>query len=196
MCIRDRYILSDEIHCDLLRSGLRHTPLASLFPESHRIVTCMAPSKTFNIAGLHFSELLIPDIALRAEWNKTHSEGENPLSLTAATAAYADGYDWLMELRRYLDGNFAYAADYFSKHAPKVGFSVPEATYLSWADLSAYTGKQTGLTRLFGEQAGVVLQGGEQFIHNGEGFVRMNFACPRAVLEEGLSRICAVLQKL
>ena len=190
------YILSDEIHCDLLRSGLRHTPLASLFPESRRIVTCMAPSKTFNIAGLHFSELLIPDEALRAEWNKTHSEGENPLSLTAATAAYAEGYDWLMELRRYLDGNFAFAADYFSKHAPKVGFSVPEATYLSWADLSAYTGKQTGLTRLFGEQAGVVLQGGEQFVHNGEGFVRMNFACPRAVLEEGLSRICTVLQKL
>lgn len=190
-------ILSDEIHCDLLRSGRTHTPLAKLFPDSERIVTCMAPSKTFNIAGLQFSTIVIPDPELRAAWKKTHTEGENPFSLTAAQAAYSDGgYAWLMALREYIDGNFAFTADYFAAHAPKVRFQIPESTYLAWVDVSAYTGPQTELRRLFAERAGVIVNDGSMFVRNAEGFLRLNLACPRAILEKGLSRICRVLNEL
>ena len=190
-------ILSDEIHCDLLRSGRTHTPLAKLFPESERIVTCMAPSKTFNIAGLQFSTIVIPDPELRAAWKKTHTEGENPFSLTAAQAAYSDGgYAWLMALREYIDGNFAFTADYFAAHAPKVRFQIPESTYLAWVDVSAYTGPQTELRRLFAERAGVIVNDGSMFVQNAEGFLRLNLACPRAIVEKGLSRICRVLNEL
>lgn len=187
-------ILSDEIHCDLLRSGRHHTPLAKLFPDSPHIVTCMAPSKTFNIAGLQFSTIIIPDEALRAHWNSTHNEGENPLSLTAAQAAYSDGgYDWLMALRAYLDENFAFAHDYFQTHAPKVRFSVPEATYLAWVDVSAYTGRQSELKQLVAERAGVAVNDGAMFVQGGEGFLRLNLAAPRQSVELGLSRICKLL---
>ena len=190
-------ILSDEIHCDLLRSGRTHTPLAKLFPDSERIVTCMAPSKTFNIAGLQFSTIVIPDPELRAAWKKTHTEGENPFSLTAAQAAYSDGgYAWLMALREYIDGNFAFTADYFAAHAPKVRFQIPESTYLAWVDVSAYTGPQTELRRLFAERAGVIVNDGSMFVRNAEGFLRLNLACPRAIVEKGLSRICRVLDEL
>lgn len=190
-------ILSDEIHCDLLRSGRTHTPLAKLFPDSERIVTCMAPSKTFNIAGLQFSTIVIPDPELRAAWKKTHTEGENPFSLTAAQAAYSDGgYAWLMALREYIDGNFAFTADYFAAHAPKVRFQIPESTYLAWVDVSAYTGPQTELRRLFAERAGVIVNDGSMFVQNAEGFLRLNLACPRAIVEKGLSRICRVLNEL
>ncbi len=190
-------ILSDEIHCDLLRSGRTHTPLAKLFPDSERIVTCMAPSKTFNIAGLQFSTIVIPDPELRAAWKKTHTEGENPFSLTAAQAAYSDGgYAWLMALREYIDGNFAFTADYFAAHAPKVRFQIPESTYLAWVDVSDYTGPQTELRRLFAERAGVIVNDGSMFVRNAEGFLRLNLACPRAIVEKGLSRICRVLNEL
>lgn len=190
-------ILSDEIHCDLLRSGRTHTPLAKLFPDSERIVPCMAPSKTFNIAGLQFSTIVIPDPELRAAWKKTHTEGENPFSLTAAQAAYSDGgYAWLMALREYIDGNFAFTADYFAAHAPKVRFQIPESTYLAWVDVSAYTGPQTELRRLFAERAGVIVNDGSMFVRNAEGFLRLNLACPRAIVEKGLSRICRVLNEL
>ena len=190
-------ILSDEIHCDLLRSGRTHTPLAKLFPDSERIVTCMAPSKTFNIAGLQFSTIVIPDPELRAPWKKTHTEGENPFSLTAAQAAYSDGgYAWLMALREYIDGNFAFTADYFAAHAPKVRFQIPESTYLAWVDVSAYTGPQTELRRLFAERAGVIVNDGSMFVRNAEGFLRLNLACPRTIVEKGLSRICRVLNEL
>lgn len=190
-------ILSDEIHCDLLRSGRTHTPLAKFFPDSERIVTCMAPSKTFNIAGLQFSTIVIPDPELRAAWKKTHTEGENPFSLTAAQAAYSDGgYAWLMALREYIDGNFAFTADYFAAHAPKVRFQIPESTYLAWVDVSAYTGPQTELRRLFAERAGVIVNDGSMFVRNAEGFLRLNLACPRAIVEKGLSRICRVLNEL
>lgn len=190
-------ILSDEIHCDLPRSGRTHTPLAKLFPDSERIVTCMAPSKTFNIAGLQFSTIVIPDPELRAAWKKTHTEGENPFSLTAAQAAYSDGgYAWLMALREYIDGNFAFTADYFAAHAPKVRFQIPESTYLAWVDVSAYTGPQTELRRLFAERAGVIVNDGSMFVRNAEGFLRLNLACPRTIVEKGLSRICRVLNEL
>lgn len=189
----DLMIISDEIHCDLLRSGLTHTPLAKLYPDSDRIITCMAPSKTFNMAGLQISSLVIPNDAVRAKWLAKHNFDENPMSLTAAQAAYEHGLDWLLELRGYLDDNFALVKAYLSEHLPKAVFRIPEATYLGWVDISAYVEPNEDLPALFANQAGVLLEGGNMFVANSDGYIRLNVAMPRAMLQEGLHRICTLL---
>ena len=182
-------VISDEIHCDLLRSGLKHTPLAKLFPESREIVTCMAVSKTFNLAGMMIATIVIPDEALRTVWNELHYPFINPISLAAATGAYRGGEAWLDELRVYLDGNFALANEFVRTHLPKARLRIPEATYLAWVDMRGYFPGPVNLTRLFLERAGVVIEGGEMFVDSGEGHIRLNLACPRSVLHEGLDRI-------
>ena len=189
------WLISDEIHCDLLRSGSRHTPIAKLFPESDRIVTCMAPSKTFNIAGLHFSNIILPNEQLQRQWRVFHDGNENPMSMAAALAAYQEGYDWMMALRAYLDGNFRFMQTYLAEKLPKAVFRIPEATYLAWVDLGAYVGKDEDLVRLFASKAGVLLEAGSSFVRNSGTFVRINAACPRALLGEGLRRICEVLNE-
>ena len=181
-------IISDEIHCDLLRCGLKHTPLAKLFPESREIVTCMAVSKTFNLAGMMIATIVIPDEALRAVWNELHYPFINPISLAAAIGSYRGGEAWLDELRIYLDGNFALADEFVRGHLPNARLRVPEATYLAWIDMRGYFSGSVDLTRFFLERAGVVIEGGEMFVDSGEGHVRLNLACPRSVLQDGLDR--------
>ena len=189
------YLISDEIHCDLLRSQLHHTPLAACFPDCDRIVTCTAPSKTFNIAGLMFSNIIIPNAGLRKRWCAGRESEVNPLSLAAAEAAYRDGWEWLTQLRAYLDSNFAMMREMLARELPEARFSVPEATYLAWVDVGAYVRPGTNLTALFAD-AGVVLEGGNKtFVGNAETSIRLNLACPRAVAEEGLLRICRALRR-
>jgi cystathionine beta-lyase len=188
-------IISDEIHCDLLRTGLTHTTMASLFPETDRIVTCMAPSKTFNMAGLMFSNIIIPSDELRAKWKARHYGFENPLSIAAAQAAYLHGEEWLRQLKVYLDGNFEFTKQYLGEHLAKAVYTVPESTYLAWVNISAYVPKDIDLPLYFANNAGVLLEGGNMFVANSDGYIRLNVACPRAVLEEGLKRICVLLNK-
>ena len=139
ICLENGLLLiSDEIHCDLIRSRLSHIPLAKLYPNSDRIITCMAPSKTFNTAGLQFSNIIIPNEDVRKLWLARHNFDLNPLSLAGAQAAYEGGYDWMMELRQYLDANFEFVRDYLENHLPKAIFRIPEATYLGWVDIGAY----------------------------------------------------------
>lgn len=107
----DLWLISDEIHCDLLRSGVRHVPLGKVLPDYEKLVTCMAPSKTFNMAGLMISNVLIRSRALRHTWWTVHSGTDNPLSLAAAQAAYEQGGPWLEELLVYLDENFRFVRD-------------------------------------------------------------------------------------
>ncbi len=190
----DVMIISDEIHCDILRIDQKFTPLAKLFPDSDQIITCMAPSKTFNLAGILFANVIIPNEALRAEWKKHHLGIENPLSLTAAQAAYEHGQNWLDELTIYLDNNFDFLQDFLKTHLPKAKFKVPEATYLAWIDVNAYFPKGENLTLFFAEKAGVLLEGGNMFVSNADGFIRLNLACPNAILEEGLKRIKAAIK--
>lgn len=182
-------IVSDEIHCDLLRTGLNHTPLAKLFPDSRDIITCMAVSKTFNLAGMMIATIIIPDPDLRAVWKDLHSPLVNPISLAAAIGSYRGGERWLEDLRVYLDGNFALATNFVRQYLPKARLDVPEATYLAWMNVGAYLPEPMNLTRFFLERAGVILEGGEMFVDNGEGHVRLNLACPRAVLQEALERM-------
>ncbi|MDK9709921.1 MalY/PatB family protein [Acidaminobacter sp.] len=185
----DIWIISDEIHCDLLRREFKHAPLAKLFPDSDRIITCMAPSKTFNMAGLMISNIIIPNDALRKIWKQRHYSFENPLSIVAAQAAYTSGHEWLDQLLTYLDGNFEYTRDFLSEHLPKTVFKISEATYLAWVDISAYLPVEEDYCLFFANNAGVLLEGGNLFVSNSDGYIRLNLACPRAVLAEGLSRI-------
>ncbi|MGB1240987.1 MAG: MalY/PatB family protein [Chitinophagales bacterium] len=182
-------IISDEIHCDLLRAEQQFTPLAKLFPDSDQIITCMSPSKTFNMAGFMFSNLIIPNDKLREKWQEDYFGVENPLSITAAQAAYTYGMEWLKEVSIYIDNNFDFLQQYLSKHLPKVQFTISEATYLAWINLDAYFSKEENLTLFFANHAGVLLEGGNMFVSNSDGFIRLNLACPKSILEEGLKRI-------
>lgn len=184
------WVISDEIHCDLTRAHLSHIPMGKVMADYPRLITCMAPSKTFNMAGLMISNVLIRDEGLRATWLSRHYNFDNPLSIAAAQAAYEEGEPWLKELQQYLDGNFAFTGDYLAEHLPQAKYRVSEATYLAWVDLSAYFQSEESLPMFFAYEAGVLLEGGNMFVQNSDCFIRLNLACPRATLEEGLRRIC------
>jgi len=186
-------VISDEIHCDLTRTGVTHIPFKKVFPDEERIVTCMAPSKTFNLAGLMISNIAIHDTQLRQTFRERYAGNDNPLSIAAAQAAYSQGGPWLEELRAYLDGNFACVAEYLQERLPKAVFRVPQATYLAWVDVSAYVSEKENLPLLFAQGAGVLLEGSGMFVGNDAGFIRLNLAMPRAQVQEGLRRICMLL---
>jgi len=190
----DVMIISDEIHCDLLRIDTKFTPLSRLFPESDQIITCMAPSKTFNMAGFMIANIIIPNDELLALWKKKQIPLDNPLSIAAAQAAYAQGHDWLEQLKEYLDGNFIFLKNYLAEHLPKAIFKIPEATYLAWVNVGAYLPHEENLTLFFANKAGVLLEGDNMFVANGAGHIRLNLACPRARLEQGLDRILSAIQ--
>jgi cystathionine beta-lyase len=192
----DLTVCSDEIHCDLLLDGRRHTPLAALSPDiARRCITLMAPSKTFNIPGLGASFAIIQNPELRRRFKQALRgivPDVNILGLTAALAAYQHGGDWLRELLPYLAANRDYVADFVTRHLPGVRVTVPEATYLAWLDC-----REAGISgnphEFFLQQAGVALNDGATFGPGGEGFVRLNFACSRALLAEGLERMRAAI---
>ncbi len=194
ICVQnDLWVISDEIHCDLLRKGKSHIPLAKLFPDYDKIVTCMAPSKTFNLAGLMISNIIIPNDELRNLWLERHYNFDNPLSVAGAQAAYEKGAGWLDELCTYLDDNFAYTKDYLDHNLSEAKFKISEATYLAWVDVSAYFERNEDLPMFFANNAGVLLEGGDMFVRNSDRFIRLNLACPRTILAEGLKRICKAI---
>ena len=184
------WVISDEIHGDLLRSGLRHIPLATIMEDYSRLITCMAPSKTFNLAALMVSNLIIPDEKLRTKWNNRTLVKENALGIVAAQAAYSQGEDWLKALQAYLDENFRFAKEFLDEHLPLTNFRIPEATYLAWVDLGPYLPEDVdNIILFFAEKVGVILEDESMFVQDAKGFVRLNFACPKAMLKEGLERI-------
>ena len=190
----DVMVVSDEIHEDLTRTGITHIPLAKLFPLEKRIITCTSPSKSFNLAGNNHAHLFIPDEALRRDWTKNYYNGHpSALSNQATIAAYDRSEDWLEELRAYLDGNFAMMKQLLDERLPKAVFSIPQGTYLAWVDLSGYSLSEQELKRRI-SQAGVFVQFGEDFVDNADCFMRVNLASPRAILREGLERICSALE--
>lgn len=184
------WVISDEIHCDLLRRDRKHIPLGKVMPDYKRLITCMAPSKTFNLAGLMISNIMIRDEGLRGIWLSRHYNFDNPLSIAAAQAAYEKGEAWLEELCAYLDENFRFTGAYLAEHLPGAGYRISEATYLAWVDLNRYFAPDEHLPLFFAYKAGVLLEGGNMFVQNSDGFIRLNLACPRSVLAEGLRRIC------
>ena len=193
ICLKHNVVIcSDEIHCDLLLDGQRHTPLASLAPElAANCITLMAPSKTFNIAGLGSSFAVIQDEERRRKF-KAAAEGVVPLinvfGLTAALAAYQHGDEWLSQLLPYLKANRDTLVNYVNQNLPQIKMTNPEATYLAWLDCRE-TGIEGNPQKFFLEKARVAFSDGAVFGKGGEGFVRLNFGCTRATLQEGLERM-------
>jgi len=186
-------IVADEIHGDLVYAGHRHTPIAALAPEvAARTVTLLAPSKTWNLAGLKCGLAVIPDATLRARFHAARADlvqTANILGYTAAVAAYRDGEAWLAELLRYLEANRDFLVDVVRRELPGVKFAAPEATYLAWLDCRGAGAAAGDPYTFFLEKARVALNDGRAFGRGGEGFVRLNFACPRATLTEALERM-------
>lgn len=192
MVDNDVWIISDEIHCDIKRDGQTHVPFAKAVPDYDKIVTAMSQSKAFNIAGLMFSNLIIPNRRLLKTWKLHHFSSENPLSIVATQAAYEKGEDWLAAMNDYLDDNFKYLAQFLEQELPHAEFKIPEATYLAWVDLSYYIKAKhidEPITKYFIKHAGVIIEGQEQFVHNAEGHIRINIAVPREIMIKGLQKI-------
>ncbi len=190
----DIVIISDEIHLDIVYSGHRHVPIASLSDELARTtITLASPGKTFNLQGLQVGFAIVADPSLRRRF---HNQLErnwvhlyHPLNIEATLAAYAEGEDWLEDLMAYLEGNRDFLIDYIQTNIPHIDVIIPEGTYICWLDCRQLGLDQKQLSEFITHKAQVGLNDGLSFGTGGEGFQRINFACPRSTLEEGLKRI-------
>jgi cystathionine beta-lyase len=192
ICLRHNVLFcSDEIHSDLLLGDTHHIPTAALSPEiAQHTITLLAPSKTYNVPGLGCSIAIIQNKALRQRVEKAAMgivPHVNVLGYVAALAAYRDGDDWLTQLLAYLTANRDYMVGFISRELPGIRTTVPEATYLAWLDC-----REAGLDnphKFFLNHAKVAMNNGADFGPGGEGFVRLNFGCPRSILEQGLHQL-------
>lgn len=197
-CKEHRVLLvSDEIHGDLVYSPNKHIPLASISDDlAANTITCIAPSKTFNLAGLFTSSVIIPDENLRKQFIRTQDKlhiSPNLFGLTAAEAAYREGGEWLDQLLGYLKSNADLVKDFLSGHIPAISLSPAEATYLLWLDFRKLGLPDAELKKLLVEKAGLGLFEGITFGPGGEGFQRMNIGCPSKILKEALQRLATAI---
>ncbi|HEX5338051.1 MAG TPA: pyridoxal phosphate-dependent aminotransferase [Gallionella sp.] len=189
----DMTILSDEIHADLIYPGERHTALATLAGESDKVITAVAPSKTFNIPGLGLSCLIVPDPAqrdaLKNVFEMLHMGNTNPFSIAAFEAAYRGGEAWLDSLLVYLRDNRDFVCGYLAAHLPAIRVIPAAGTYLLWLDCRELNLSDAQLRDFFVQQAGVGMNPGTVFGKGGSGFMRLNIASPRHVIAAALARI-------
>lgn len=187
------WIISDEIHCDLLRQGVKHIPMAKIMPEYKKLITCTSVSKAFNMAGMMFAEIILRDKGLRDLYIGTtnaYAMNVNPLSIAAHQAAYEHGSEWLNQLKTYLDGNFQFVKDTLDRELPDITFQIPQATYLAWVNMNPYLGDVEDIPDFMANKAGVLLEGGDAlFVDNAKGYIRLNLAMPRVIVDKGLQRI-------
>lgn len=195
ICLKnDILIVSDEIHSDIIYEGYKHTPIASISEELlMNTITLMAPSKTFNIAGLYTSFVIIPNEKLREKYeNSINNLGigsTNTFGIEGLKAAYNFGEEWLDQVLKYIEDNADFAIDYIEKNIPKVKVAKPEGTFLLWLDFTQLGLNQDELMKLMLDEGKVWLNDGSTFGKEGEGFLRLNIGCPRSILEEGLKRV-------
>lgn len=193
-------VISDEIHCELLFKGYKHTPFGSISKdfEQHSVV-CMAPSKTFNLAGLSASSIIIPNKKLRDSFNEAQAgmvHGPALFGLVAMEAAYRYGDEWLAQLLDYLQGNLDFTLAYFKDKIPKIKVVKPQGTYLLWLDCRGLGLDDKALSEFMKVKAKVGFDDGFMFGEGGSGFERMNIACPRSILKEALERIEKAVKSL
>lgn len=187
-------IISDEIHFDLIWQGHEHTVLANILESirDHSII-CTAPSKTFNLAGLQLSNVIIPNPGLRnkymEELEKDHLVRPNSFGEAALIAAYRDSDDWLESLKDYLAGNIDFLVEFIKQRIPQLRVVKPEGTYLLWVDCTGLNMNKDSLNEFFLNRCNLVLNEGQVFGEDGNLFQRFNIACPRTVVEEALLRI-------
>lgn len=194
-------VVSDEIHNDFVYPGYEHTVFATVDPRfAEFTVTCTAPSKTFNLAGLQISNIFIPNEKLRkafqTEIDKTGYDEPNALGIVACEAAYRAGEDWLDQLRAYLLKNLNFLRNFLQEKIPQIHLVEPEGTYLVWLDCSelGITGKE--LDQFIVDKAGLWLDGGSMFGPSGAAFQRVNIACPRATLQLALDKLKTAIDGL
>lgn len=161
-------------------------------PDYIKLITCMSASKTFNMAGLMLSDIIIRDEVTRNEFcERDKTVGfVNPLSVAAHQAAYEHCGSWLEELEAYLDDNFAYVKNFLTEYLPEAVMAIPEATYLAWVNIGKCIPDIADHCDFFANQAGVLLEGGNGlFVGNAEGYIRLNLAMPRSIIQTGMERI-------
>ena len=187
-------VISDEIHSDIILKNHKHTPFASISKEfSENTITCMAPTKTFNLAGLQSSFLVISNPYYYEVMDKAFSildiKRNNAFSLVATEAAYNYGEDWLYELIKYIEDNVDFAIDYIKNYMPQLKVKKPEGTYLLWVDFSNLNVDKEDLKNALINKGRIALSDGSSFGIGGDGYYRINLACPRSMVLEGLKRI-------
>ncbi len=194
----DVLVVSDEVHCDLIYSWAEFTTFANISERfAQYSIICTAPSKTFNLAGLKTSNIIIQNRDLQRKFNRTVRrnglEGANVFGLTAMEAAYRHGEDWLAAVMAYVEENYLYMADYFAQNLPQVRVIRPEGTYLVWVDFSGLGLDPATRKTILMEKARVYLDEGNWFGPEGTDFERFNIACPRSILVEALDRIAQAI---
>ena len=194
-------IISDEIHSDIILKNHKHTPFASISKEfRENTITCMAPTKTFNLAGLQSSFLVISNPYYYEVMDKAFSildiKRNNAFSLVATEAAYNYGEDWLYELIKYIEDNVDFAIDYIKNHMPQLKVKKPEGTYLLWVDFSNLNVDKKDLKNALINKGRIALSDGSSFGIGGDGYYRINLACPRSMVLEGLKRIEFAIKSL
>lgn len=195
ICIaNDVLIVSDEIHSDLIFYGKKHIPTATLSPEiAAHVITCISGTKTFNLAGLQASAVVFPNADLKARfdkfWFNLDIHRNNAFSSVAVETAFNEGEEWLEQLLAYIDGNFELIRSYCEENIPQIRPNVPDATYLVWLDCRGLGMENEELRRFMIEKAGLGLNEGWSFGRSLSGYMRLNAACPRSILEKALKQL-------
>lgn len=193
-------VISDEIHCEILFDNNKHTPFATISKEfEQNCIICMSPSKTFNLAGLDVSSIIIPNKEIRENFINTQNgivPGPNLFGLTALEAAYRHGDEWLEQVMEYIRQNLDFLINYTENKIPKIKVIEPQGTYLIWLDCRELGLNDQKLKKFLLKEAKVGLNDGFIFGEEGSGFARINIACPQAILEEALKRIENAVNKL
>ncbi|HAT54070.1 MAG TPA: plastocyanin [Lactobacillus sp.] len=198
LCLKHHVlVLSDEIHCDIVTDpNVQYTPFASINSDlANNSITCVAPTKTFNLAGIQTSSIIIPDPAIRERVERGINNDEiaepNVFAIDAAIAAFTEGEPWLNDLLKQLAANKRKVTDYLADNLAEVTVASGAATYLMWLDVSAVTDDSVALCNFIREHTGLFLSDGVEYGGDGNLFVRMNVACPDAELQDGLQRLRA-----
>ncbi|MCX2456084.1 MalY/PatB family protein [Lacticaseibacillus nasuensis] len=195
LCLKHLVILlADEIHGDLVLAGADYTPVFSLEAELRQnTITLVSPSKTFNVAALHAATAIVPDPALHARVDRGLNRDEvaepNLLAIPGTIAAYTKGAAWLTALKQQLWANHQLAVEFIQQELPQVRVASGPATYLMWLDVHAYGQSATALTQQIRQRTGLIVSDGTVYRGNGDQFLRLNFACPEAMLQDGLARL-------
>lgn len=202
ICMRHNvFMVSDEIHCELTFGNHRYTPFGSLSPEiSHNSVSCVSPSKAFNIAGLQIANIITANDPVRRRIDRAININEvcdvNPFGVEATIAAYKHGSEWLEALKDYIWGNYQLLLSEFSNRLPQINILPLEGTYLAWIDISSTHRTSEEITLQLLKQEHLMINSGTMYGPGGEGFLRLNLACPRAILADAINRMIDTLTNL
>ncbi len=195
ICIaNDVLLVSDEIHSDLIFHGKKHTPTAIVSEEiEKKVISCISGTKTFNLAGLQASTTVFPDLEMKQAfdqfWAAMDIHRNNAFSSVAMEVAFQEGEEWLEQLLVYLDGNFEFIRNYCQEHIPQIKPNIPDATYLVWLDCRKLGLNNEELRKFMIEKAGLGLNEGDTFGRSLSGYMRLNAACPRSVLEKAMRQL-------